>query len=783
MKKQSFILKKLSFFIFVFLFARQLYSQVLLAPKYTVQKTKNGFIYTFSVNPQELVHYRVFDSFTGTVTEGEAFDADKLSVNHNDTVTAWTETFGGTRSRIVTLSREISSTIPKINVLSPAEGTWANRQALVIDVANDSEVFYSFSGTNPLEFGFAYDGPVLIDISGDVEVKIAAVHSSGEVIEKTIKYSVKEAKGKKAPLDISSMEPIISIGVDSVVNLPEDTTFVIGDNVHPYLKGQTLSPLVPSCRNNCVPLLINSNNAFYRYMLQSIDAPSTGSIQQLALTSPIQIIDWNFVMLRNENTVQYSVDNGSWQLYTEPFYIDRTQQHKITWKENSKIQTVDLPPKPVLIGLPENNITNTSLEIQCSNPLYTFRLENQGEVSRPLTSYYIDALYGEEKIVSVSLPIYYGNIRQGELSFSVKIDRQPPAAPLLINSENGYWFRTDIGLNLYSPDSIYTAVQETYKSAQFYENFNTTENISIPDDLDFVPFAGTKMLLTGDESFAVNYTVYAYSKDAAGNKSDISVFRAIVDRNNYYLDSASRSKIPDGSPQNPFTTVEEAFGAVNSLEKSILHVKGYFPDLQSVQLLTDCTITGYDNCRFSFLRDGVFKIKNCNVVIENCLFEKNGLIFGEEANYTSLSEQPIIQTHNAQLSLNNCELIFTGVKSAQAIYGDNSKLNLSRSNITVVASNYASAVSALKSEIIGTDSRFLLTAENTVGFSLTDSLFSLKKSYCLLNTKRGRGAELYNCIYAMEDNTCELTGPTHTILSNLQIWKDAASFEAVSVTK
>ena len=105
MKKQSFILKKLSFFIFVFLFARQLYSQVLLAPKYTVQKTKNGFIYTFSVNPQELVHYRVFDSFTGTVTEGEAFDADKLSVNHNDTVTAWTETFGGTRSRIVTLSR------------------------------------------------------------------------------------------------------------------------------------------------------------------------------------------------------------------------------------------------------------------------------------------------------------------------------------------------------------------------------------------------------------------------------------------------------------------------------------------------------------------------------------------------------------------------------------------------------------------------------------------------------------------------------------------------------
>lgn len=783
MTKKPFNLKKIPIFFFSLFFTQLIYSQVLLAPKYTVQKTKNGFIYKFSVNPQELVHYRVFDSFTGTVTEGEAYDSDTLSVNHNDTVTAWTETFGGTRSRQITLSREISSNAPKINILSPAPGTWANKQALVIECSNDTEVFYSFSGTDPLEFGFAYDGPVLIDISGNVEVKISAVHSSGTIMEKTIAYTVKEAGGKKPPLNISSMEPIISIGTDSSVTLPENTVFVIGDNAHPYLKGQTLTPQVPSCRNSCVPLLINCNNAFYRYMLQSIDAPSTGNVQQLALSSPLQIIDWNFVMLKNENPVQYSVDGENWRTYSEPFFIDRTKRHTIRWKENSRIQSLELPPKPVLTGLPENNITNRPLEIQCSNPLYTFRLENQGEVSRPLTTYYIDALYGEEKTVSVSLPVYYGNIRQGELAFSVKIDRQPPAPPLLINSENGYWFRNDIGLNLYSSESIYTAIDETYKSADFYETFTAPEDVSVPEDLEFMPFAGTKMLLTGDESLAVNYTVYAYAKDAAGNKSDVSVFRATVDKNNYYLDSASRSKIPDGSPQNPFTTVEEAFGAVNSLEKSVLHVKGTFNDLQSIQLLSDCTITGYGNCRFSFLRDGIFKIKNCNVVIENCLFEKSGLIFGEEASYPSLADNPLILTNNAGLSLNNCELIFTGVKSAQALNCENSRLNLNKSSITVVSSNYASGVNATKTEIIGNDSCFSLTAENAVGFSLTDCLFSLKKSRCLLNTKRGRGAELYNCVYSMEENTSEITGATHEVFPNIQIWKDTASFEAVSVTK
>ena len=78
----------------------------------------------------------------------------------------------------------------QIKVLSPIEGTFANRQMLVIDTDADSagDYYYSLNGSDPEAFGFAYDGPVLIDLDGPVELKIA---KSGKTkSEVTIKYTV-----------------------------------------------------------------------------------------------------------------------------------------------------------------------------------------------------------------------------------------------------------------------------------------------------------------------------------------------------------------------------------------------------------------------------------------------------------------------------------------------------------------------------------------------------------------------------------------------------------------
>ena len=65
----------------------------------------------------------------------------------------------------------------EIDLLSPKKGEWSNKQMLVInDFPNlNGDFFYSLDGSDPQYFGFAYDGPVLIDVSGEIQLKVAYI--------------------------------------------------------------------------------------------------------------------------------------------------------------------------------------------------------------------------------------------------------------------------------------------------------------------------------------------------------------------------------------------------------------------------------------------------------------------------------------------------------------------------------------------------------------------------------------------------------------------------------
>ena len=80
----------------------------------------------------------------------------------------------------------------EIDVLSPKKGEWANKQMLVInDFPNpNGDFFYSLDGSDPQSFGFAYDGPVLIDVSGEIQLKVAYIDKAGAVSKKEISFSV-----------------------------------------------------------------------------------------------------------------------------------------------------------------------------------------------------------------------------------------------------------------------------------------------------------------------------------------------------------------------------------------------------------------------------------------------------------------------------------------------------------------------------------------------------------------------------------------------------------------
>ena len=80
--------------------------------------------------------------------------------------------------------------VPTTKVISPVEGTWANPQSLIIDSEPGTEVYYSLNGGDPLISGFAYDGPVLLEGTGDFSLTIVSVSKEGTSIPKTIEYTV-----------------------------------------------------------------------------------------------------------------------------------------------------------------------------------------------------------------------------------------------------------------------------------------------------------------------------------------------------------------------------------------------------------------------------------------------------------------------------------------------------------------------------------------------------------------------------------------------------------------
>ena len=86
----------------------------------------------------------------------------------------------------------------EIKLLSPAEGEWANRQMLVIDNSDGGDFFYSVDGADPETFGFAYDGPVLLDVAGDVQLNITRITNDGKKEKSFISYTVNSDDGSRA---------------------------------------------------------------------------------------------------------------------------------------------------------------------------------------------------------------------------------------------------------------------------------------------------------------------------------------------------------------------------------------------------------------------------------------------------------------------------------------------------------------------------------------------------------------------------------------------------------
>lgn len=763
---------KTFFAIFLLFFcAFILNAQTLLAPSYSVQAVKGGFVYTFSVKSGELVCYRVYDSFTGKVTGGFAQNGENLAINYNDSVSAWCQNAAGTRSKEILLSKNPNQN-QNVEIISPVEGIWANRQSLVLNVPAGTEVFYSFWESDPLDFGFAYDEPVLIDLTGDVKLSLAIVSASGNVEKREINYTVNENKNLRDPIPYKQLEAFVDCGVRSPIPLPQNALFSFSDEIAPNLKGRTLYQQFPSCVDSLLPLVVSSNNQLYRYVLRTRDAPQTDISQQQTISSPIQIVDWNFVSFPSGQQIFYSVDGTGWRLYVEPFYIDRSKTHRIAWKTNTFSDFVDLPAKPTILGVPKNGITNAPVELHCSNSLYTFRIEDHKGVSKPLTSFYVDTIYGDSRQFSLNLAIYYGNIRQGEIPVNFTIDKCPPEAPKLkiVNTEE--YFRNSAMVAVSAGEKVFTAIDEERSYIDFYAKLDDIQSAEAADELSFFPLVGSKINLEGDDEYAVTYTVYAYTQDSAGNKSETVACRAVVDNNNFYLDS-SAGDAGDGSPNAPFSTFAEALRCANCRDYTVLHLRGAFSQSEKLNLLRDLRLIADDSALLAFDSESCINIKACDFSAFGIVFEKSAV----EENFADyIFAEPIIKSENSKLTFDACELVYTGSAPNGVLMLSNGSFFAQNTGITMQNSSSALGLVAQDSKIVAENFRVSGTGDMISAFSLSNSSLELFKVRYMLAAKRPKGAELFGCNYYVDQsamqNFADYAG------SFIPVWKDSSSIES-----
>ena len=85
----------------------------------------------------------------------------------------------------------------EISLLSPCEGVWGNRQMLVIDNSEGGDFFYSIDGADPETFGFAYDGPVLLDVAGEVQLNVTRITSGGKKENTSVAFTVQPDNASK----------------------------------------------------------------------------------------------------------------------------------------------------------------------------------------------------------------------------------------------------------------------------------------------------------------------------------------------------------------------------------------------------------------------------------------------------------------------------------------------------------------------------------------------------------------------------------------------------------
>lgn len=638
------------------------------------------------------------------------------------------------------------------NIVNPEGGVWANRQMLVVETDEGGEVYYSLDGADPRESGFAYDGPVLLDMAGDVSLRIVAVTADGGVFETSVSYTVAEKTANAGEaIDGAISSGVLNYAAGEALSIPPQFFYSLGSLPESFLPGAVISYSADCILSRYVPCTISDGSAKWRFVINA--RPSlAGSFSVRSV--PFEVNDWTELRFTDSKLI-YKIDDEYWRAIREPVNLDRSVSHTISWQSieverGNPVETFALPPKP---RIETRAASDGSLSVVIDGE-DGYRLGvNSNGVTALFEGAGIDTFQGDEIAGALDAGVYFNSVYQGTISVPYAIDRRAPAAPVIDSSEENFYSRKPVRLSVQGDGAsqIFVAVAEPLLVDESFTREDAAQISNADLRGNFSPLEDGGVTLDSQNEGAVYFRVAAYALDGAGNKSAESTYEVVIDKYNYYVDAAADGSAADGSRAHPFDSFEKCFAAIEGADFANITVRGRIVmPVGNVTLLTNCAITGDGDARLVFMNESALTVRGASLEINGCILQRIDTNAPGAATHSQL-----IKLEYSVLSLKNCELVASFISNGSVISAEASVIVVDESGIAASAANYAACISANGSKIKITSSRATSVAQTAVNFSAQGGDFELRSSSCKVTGSAGRSVELFNAKSRITANAFE----------------------------
>lgn len=644
----------------------------------------------------------------------------------------------------------------EIKVMNPVKGRWANKQILVLDTSDGADYFYSLNGEDPEISGFAYDGPVLLDVTGDINLKITRAFEEKTEIHFFVNPELPaEENNTSSSIDerrsfvYSFLDTgIINYFAGNKISIPKSLRYTFENTPVNFIPGKTISYSDKCTLARSIPCTVTDGKLYWRFIINTIPKSSGNYYRQ---DLPFTIKNWNTIVFNDDNLL-FKIDSEYWKLPQKSRVIDRKVSHSIYWQslffeEGNTVEYYELPPIPELVTITNDDGSVSFVLDGDDSYSMTFKSEDY-EFYDLYNELNADTFAGDYLKKSSEIAVYSNSFYQGSFHVDYEVDKRLPSYPVFTPSIPGFHVRGQVSLNVKTSgnNNLYISVSDPLILEDSNYSADSPKFKEWAEAPVFKKYGNSAdIVLSAKNDRPVFYRVKAYSQSGK-SRSDVSEYTVLIDNYSFYFDASGDKLLADGSKEYPFTSFEQLEPVLKDYKSVNIFVTGkmVLPE-NPVVLNIGCEITGLDNAFIEVPEKTSILVKNASLQISNCRIAKS-------SQNVKSSNTNLITVENGKLSVSNCDVFFQGGKNSSLVDASSSEISVNGTSATVTAQNYASCIAALNCRINIENCKTAVVSDTSVGFSVRDSDFTCSNTFFRLTGSLGRVCELFNSTGTLSDN-------------------------------